>query len=151
MDKKITEFFTQRSKDIEDMAKDNILKELSLEWMLKADRYKYTYNFTWMGRPIIKYPNDMIVQQELMWQLKPDLIVETGVAHGGSIIFSASMMRMMGIEGNVIGIDIDIRKHNLDEIENGKTTSFHECRRLELLEKLFTSTLFYTLIDEIEL
>ena len=118
MDEKITEFFYQRNEDIENMARDSQLKDLSLQWMIKADRYKYTYNFTWMGRPIIKYPNDMIVQQELMWTLKPDLIIETGVAHGGSIIFSASMMKMMGIKGSVIGIDIDIREHNLKEIED---------------------------------
>jgi cephalosporin hydroxylase len=60
----------------------------------------------------------MVVQQELMWRLKPDLVIETGIAHGGSIIFSASMMEMMGIEGEVVGVDIDIRPHNRNEIEN---------------------------------
>ena len=118
MDKKISEFFSQRNKDIEDMASDSHLRDLSLQWMVESDRYKYTYNFTWMGRPVIKYPSDMIVQQELMWNLRPDLIIETGVAHGGSIIYSASMMKMMGITGSVIGIDIDIRDHNRKEIEN---------------------------------
>ena len=105
-------FFQERHADINLMAKDEELKKLSLKWMLHADKYKYTYNFTWMGRPIIKFPSDMIVQQEIMWKLKPDLIIETGIAHGGSIIFSASMIEMMGIDGEVVGVDIDIRKHN---------------------------------------
>ena len=118
MDKKVTEFFEERDRAIDDMGNDPSLRNLSIEWMIKADKYKYTYNFTWMGRPIIKYPNDIIVQQELMWKLKPDLIIETGVAHGGSIIFSASMMKMMGIKGKVVGIDIDIREHNRKEIES---------------------------------
>ena len=100
------------------MNEDKKLKDLSLEWMLHADKYKYSYNFTWMGIPIIKYPSDMIVQQELMWKLKPDLIIETGIAHGGSILFSASMMEIIGTEGEVVAVDIDIRDHNKKLIEN---------------------------------
>jgi hypothetical protein len=111
-------FFDERAADISAMGADQELRRKSLDWMLHADKYKYTYNFTWMGRPIIKYPNDMAIQQELMWKLKPDLIVETGIAHGGSIIFSASMMEMMGIDGEVVGVDIDIREHNRNAIEN---------------------------------
>ena len=88
----VTSFFEERNNDISQMAQDEKLKKLSLEWMLHADKYKYTYNFSWMGRPIIKFPSDMIVQQEIMWKLKPDLIIETGIAHGGSILFSASMI-----------------------------------------------------------
>ena len=108
----ISQFIEQRKSHISNMSKDEQLKKKSLEWMILADKHKYTYNFEWMGRPIIKFPSDMIVQQELMWELKPDLIIETGIAHGGSIIFYASMMEMMGINGEVVGIDIDIRKHN---------------------------------------
>lgn len=111
-------FLEERIRDIEKMALDVNLRDKSIEWMILADRYKYTYNFTWMGRPIIKYPNDMVVQQELMWQLKPDLVIETGIAHGGSIVFTASMMKMMGIAGEVVGVDVDIRAHNRDAIEN---------------------------------
>ncbi len=119
MDKSQIEiFFDERGKDIEDMGLDKKLKQKSIEWMIEADKYKYTYNFTWMGRPIIKYPNDMVIQQEIMWDLKPDLVIETGIAHGGSIIFSSSMMKMMDIKGEVIGIDIDIREHNKQEIIN---------------------------------
>lgn len=114
----IKQFQEERAADIARMGQDAELRQKSLDWMLHADKYKYTYNFSWMGRPIIKYPNDMVVQQELMWKLKPDLVVETGIAHGGSIIFSAAMMEMMGIDGEVVGVDIDIRPHNRREIEN---------------------------------
>jgi cephalosporin hydroxylase len=99
------------------MAGDEQLKRKSLDWMLHADRYKYTYNYTWLGRPIIKFPGDILVMQELIWRVQPDLIIETGIAHGGSIIFSASMLELLGGDRLVLGIDIDIRKHNREEIE----------------------------------
>jgi cephalosporin hydroxylase len=102
---------------------DSHLFEKSIEWMRLADEYKYTYNFTWMGIPIIKFPNDMIVQQEIMARVRPDLIIETGVAHGGSVVFSAAMQEMLGIDGKVLGIDIDIRKHNRIEIEKNRFIS----------------------------
>lgn len=78
---------------------------------------KYSYNFTWMGRPIIQFPQDMIATQEIIWHVKPDLIIETGIAHGGSLIFYASILELIGGEGEVLGIDIDIREHNKVEIE----------------------------------
>ncbi len=82
---------------------------------------KYSYNFSWLGRPIIQYPQDMIAMQEIIWEVKPDLIIETGIAHGGSLIFSASMLELVaactGVEGEVIGVDIDIRSHNRKAIE----------------------------------
>ena len=78
---------------------------------------KYSYNFTWLGRPIIQYPQDIIATQEIIWQVKPDLIIETGIAHGGSLIFHASMLELLGGDGQVLGIDIDIREHNRVEIE----------------------------------
>jgi cephalosporin hydroxylase len=95
-------------------------------------RAKYSYNFDWLGRPIIQYPQDMIAVQELIWQVKPDLIIETGIAHGGSLILSASMLAIIDIceaieEGRtmdpkvssrkVLGVDIDIRSHNRHAIE----------------------------------
>jgi cephalosporin hydroxylase len=113
----IKAFFDERNADIERMGADQEFRRKSLEWMLHADKYKYTYNYTWMGRPIIKFPNDIVIQQEIMWELKPDLVIETGIAHGGSIIYTASMMEMMGIDGEVVGIDVDIRGHNRAEIE----------------------------------
>lgn len=81
-----------------------------------SNREKYSYNFTWMGRPIIQYPQDMIAMQELIWRVKPDLIIETGIAHGGSLIYYASLLELIG-KGEVLGIDIDIRAHNRAEIE----------------------------------
>jgi len=78
---------------------------------------KYSYNFTWLGRPIIQFPQDIIAVQEIIWQVKPDLIIETGIAHGGSLIFYASMLELLGNNGQVLGIDIDIREHNRVEIE----------------------------------
>ena len=78
---------------------------------------KYSYNFSWMGRPIIQYPQDIMAMQELIWQVKPDLIIETGIAHGGSLIFYASMLELLGGDGQVVGIDLDIREHNRVEVE----------------------------------
>ena len=78
---------------------------------------KYSYNFTWLGRPIIQYPQDIIAMQEIIWQVKPDLIIETGIAHGGSLIFYASMLELLGGDGQILGIDIDIRELNRVEIE----------------------------------
>ena len=104
--------------NIDKLGKDNELSEAALKLMIEAGRYKYTYNFTWMGRPIIQYPQDMVAMQEIIWKVKPDLIIETGIAHGGSLIMYASFMEMMEINhGHIIGIDIDIRKHNRIEIE----------------------------------
>ena len=112
----IKQFELERAEAIKAMGEDQELRQKSLDWMLHADKYKYTYNYSWMGRPIIKYPNDILILQEMIWSLKPDYIVETGIAHGGSIIFSASMLELLG-HGEVIAVDIDIRKHNRDEIE----------------------------------
>ncbi len=91
-------------------------EELSRQWLVESVKEKYTYNFTWMGRPIIQYPQDIVAMQELIWSVKPDLIIETGIAHGGSLVFYASMMELLG-RGTVIGVDIDIRKHNRIAIE----------------------------------
>lgn len=112
----IKQFELERAEAIKEMGNDQELRQKSLDWMLHADKYKYTYNYSWMGRPIIKYPNDILILQEMIWNLKPDYIVETGIAHGGSIIFSASMLELLG-HGEVIAVDIDIRQHNREEIE----------------------------------
>lgn len=81
-----------------------------------SNKSQYSYNFRWMGRPIIQYPQDMIAMQEIIWEIKPDLIIETGIAHGGSLIYYASLLELIG-HGEVLGIDIDIRAHNKAEIE----------------------------------
>lgn len=112
----ILKFNEERRSAVASMGKDVDLKRLSLDWMILADKYKYTYNFSWMGRPIIKFPNDIVILQEIIMNVKPDYIVETGIAHGGSIIFSASMLELLG-HGEVIAVDIDIREHNKKAIE----------------------------------
>ena len=104
----------------------------SRSFMLQSLASQYSYNFSWQGRPIIQYPQDIVAMQDLIWSVKPDLIVETGIAHGGSLIFSASMLAQLdmheaieaGISFNpkesrrkVLGIDIDIRAHNRAAIE----------------------------------
>lgn len=99
------------------MAADSETGRLGVGFISKTAPYKYSYNFSWLGRPIIQLPQDIVAVQELIWQVKPDLIIETGIAHGGSIIFSASMLELLGGDGRVVGIDIDIRPHNRVEIE----------------------------------
>jgi cephalosporin hydroxylase len=113
----INQFKQERVADIAAMGRDEELKKKSLDWMLHADKYKYTYNYSWMGRPIIKYPSDIVATQQIVWDVKPDLIIETGIAHGGSLILSASLLELIGGTGRVLGIDIDIREHNRKEIE----------------------------------
>jgi cephalosporin hydroxylase len=103
--------------NISTQGKDQGFKNLSKEWMEKSVRNNYSYNFNWLGRPIIQYPQDMIATQEIIFNVKPDLIIETGIAHGGSLIYSASLLELMGGNGMVLGIDIDIRAHNKTAIE----------------------------------
>lgn len=92
--------------------------DLLAEQYLKVSwNQKYSYTFTWMGRPIIQIPDDVLRIQEVIYQVKPDVIIETGVAHGGSLIFYASLLKAMG-RGRVIGVDIEIRPHNRNAIEN---------------------------------
>jgi cephalosporin hydroxylase len=91
-------------------------KAISAAWLRCGWDTKYVYSFTWMGRPIIQLPEDMIRIQEVIWRLRPDVIVETGVAHGGSLVFYASLFAALG-GGHVIGVDIEIRPHNRAAIE----------------------------------
>lgn len=98
------------------------LKKAADIFMQASAQPKYSYNFTWLGRPTIQYPQDIIAMQEIIWQVKPDLIIETGIAHGGSLIFHASMLELNAICGGpedaqVLGIDIEIRPHNRKAIE----------------------------------
>jgi cephalosporin hydroxylase len=98
------------------------LKEDAKSFIESSVASQYSYNFSWLGRPIIQYPQDIIAMQQLIWSIQPDLIIETGIAHGGSLIFSASMLELNAACGGpqdaeVVAIDIDIRQHNLDAIE----------------------------------
>ncbi|MEM9737008.1 MAG: CmcI family methyltransferase [Pseudomonadota bacterium] len=85
--------------------------------LLDLDRYDYSYLWSWMGAPIIQMPADVMATQEVIWRTRPDVIIETGVARGGSVIFMAAMLQLLGGDGFVIGIDIDIRAHNRETIE----------------------------------
>lgn len=112
------QFQIECEQEIEAQGKDEVLRKLSYDWAHQAAMYKYGYHFTWLGRPIIQYPTDILAMQEIIWEVKPDVIIETGIAHGGSIVFYASMIELLKNNGIVIGVDIDIRKHNRTEIEN---------------------------------
>jgi len=110
--KKNKEFEIYVEKNIEKIKKNKKFIKSSKNWSLLASKIKYHYNFSWFGLPIIKFPNDILVMQEIIWKVKPDVIIETGIARGGSLIFFASLMKLINKTGKVIGIDIDIRKHN---------------------------------------
>ena len=118
--------------EIAALGNNDALKTLALRWFTVANEGKYSYHFKWLGRPIIQYPQDMVAMQELIWKIKPDLIIETGIAHGGSLILSASMLALLDMcdaikkdetihpkqsKRKVLGIDIDIRAHNRAAIE----------------------------------
>jgi len=109
--------FIQECKDrVNSYEQNEALKAAATAFNTESNKAQYSYNFKWMGRPIIQYPQDMIAMQELIWEIQPDLIIETGIAHGGSLIFYASLLELIG-KGEVLGIDIDIREHNRKEIE----------------------------------
>ncbi len=104
-------------------AENKAAEKIALDFMLETASTKYTYHFSWFGRPIIQFPQDIIAMQEIIYSIKPDVIIETGIAHGGSLIFSASMLELNAICGGpqdakVIGVDIDIRTHNREAIES---------------------------------
>ena len=99
-----------------DLYSPEAFEEISRQWVRVGWNEKYTYTFTWFGRPVIQLPEDMVRLQEVLYTLKPDVIIETGVAHGGSLIFYASLCKAME-RGRVIGIDIEIRPHNRKAIE----------------------------------
>ena len=105
-------FSEEVADNIRSQGADKQLVNLSKKWIVKIQPYCYAHNFTWMGRTIIQCPQDIVAMQELIWQTKPDLIIETGIARGGSLIFYASMLELLGGDGEVVGIDIDIREHN---------------------------------------
>ena len=121
------QFQTECRAEINELGSDMALAACTREWMNNANRLKYSYHFNFLGRPIIQYPQDMVAIQELIWKIKPDLIIEAGIAHGGSLVMSASMLALLdycdGVNNEtlidplkpkrkVLGIDVDIRAHN---------------------------------------
>ena len=102
-------------------ANEKLQKE-GVDFLVNSARSNYSYNFTWMGRPIIQYPQDIVAMQELIWEVQPDLIIETGIAHGGSLILYASLLELNAACGgpsgaSILGVDIDIRTHNKQAID----------------------------------
>ncbi|MDA8747176.1 cephalosporin hydroxylase family protein [Litoreibacter sp.] len=140
----MTEFKKESAERISQMMQNAPLNELALTFLQATTQPQYSYNFHWQDRPIIQYPQDIMAMQELIWSIKPDLIIETGIAHGGSLIFSASMLALLDMcdaieqgqmmdpsksSRKVLGIDIDIRSHNLTAIKDHPMAS-----RIEMIE-----------------
>lgn len=118
----MNEFAQELKQRLEENGQNEALTSSAAAFMLASTVPKYSYNFSWLGRPIIQYPQDIVAMQELIWNIQPELIIETGIAHGGSLIFSASLLEMNAICGGpqdaeVLGVDIDIRAHNRKAIE----------------------------------
>lgn len=128
----MNDFQTEVAGRIAANAGNEMLKRAAREFLRESIHPKYSYNFSWLGRPIIQYPQDIVAMQELVWRIKPDLIIETGIAHGGSLILSASLLALLDVEEAiaegrsmdpraskrlVLGVDIDIRPHNRQAIE----------------------------------
>ena len=105
----LEEFEQLKRQNVSALGTDEEALRLSSEWLKRVSRHRYTYHFSWLGVPIIQIPQDIVAMQEIIWRVRPDLIIETGIAHGGSIVFYASMMELLGGDGHVLGIDIDIR------------------------------------------
>ncbi|UUO23124.1 cephalosporin hydroxylase [Colwellia sp. M166] len=150
-------FQEEKSKRIEENKNNHQLIASSHQFMLSSIQSHYSYNFSWLGLPIIQYPQDMVAIQELIWEIKPDLIIETGIARGGSLVLSASMLAMLDYcdaiktgctfhpkesKRKVVGIDIDIRSHNRSNIDE------HPLRHL--IEMIEGSSISSTVIDRIK-
>lgn len=115
------EFATKRRQTIERLGADEPLRERATGFL--RDAADYSYNFDWLGLPIIQYPQDVVAIQELIWRISPRAIVETGIARGGSLALSASILELIGGDGIVIGVDIDIRDHNRRAIEGHRLST----------------------------
>lgn len=127
-------FENEVNKRIQEIGKNDELKTYAHAFMKASLAPKYSYNFSWFGRPIIQYPQDIIAVQEIIWKVRPDLIVETGIAHGGSLIFYAAILELNAACGGpedakVLGIDIEIRSHNRKAIEEHPM-----CKRINMIE-----------------
>lgn len=125
----VQQFALEVQENIRRLGEDADIQALSRIWIREIARHRYAYNFSWMGRPLIQFPQDMVAMQEIIWRVQPDVIIETGVAHGGSLIYYASLLELLGGDRKVIGIDIDIRAHNREEIEKHPMS-----RRIQLVQ-----------------
>ena len=153
----IEKFKTEVTENIKGLGADSSLQSISRKWVEAVSPHKWAYNFTWMGRPAIQFPNDAWAVQEIIWETRPDLIIEAGIAHGGSLIFSASMLALLDLSDaiesgkpldpsvstrKVLGIDVDIRSHNRKEIESHPMFS-----RIEMIEG---SSIESSIIDQVK-
>ena len=147
----IAQFQKEKIENIQAMTQDRDTERIGRLFLNHITDYKYCYNYTWMGRPIILYPQDIISLQELIMEIKPVLIIETGIAHGGSLIFSASMLELLdvmepvnGPSREVLGIDIEIRPHNRAAIE-----AHSMFRRITMLEGSSTDSKLMSQVKDI--
>lgn len=138
------EFDSWRESFLKKQAEDEEFQLLSKRWMQSSVNHKYSYQFDWLGVPIIQMPGDLLIFQDMVWKTKPDLIIETGVARGGSLIFWASMQKLCGVEGKVLGIDIDIRSHTTAAI-NGSIFKY----QIELIQGGSTDQLVFSKVLDI--
>lgn len=119
-----------KKKRISNLLNNKNLSSIANKFLKISSKIKYEYNFTWCDIPIIQFPQDIIAIQEIIWEKKPDLIIETGIAHGGSLIFSASMLGLLDLNSNkkikrrVIGIDVDFRSHNFKRFKKNKLSKY---------------------------
>lgn len=112
----IEEFNKDKAQRIQALGSDEEMKKLSLQWLEKASEHKYIYNFDWLGIPIIHQPADIVAIQEIIWDKKPDVVIESGIAHGGGLLLYASILKILG-KGKVIGVEIDWREHNKKRLD----------------------------------
>lgn len=129
----MNEFEKEVQESIARLGEAQDMQHLGTDFLVRTAEYRYSYNFSWMGRPIIQYPQDMVAMQEIIWRVRPDLIIETGIAHGGSLVFYASILELLSVaglsEGRILGIDIDIREHNRKALEEHPMS-----RRIDLIQ-----------------
>jgi cephalosporin hydroxylase len=125
----VDEFEERNEKMVQAMAEDSDLTRLARAWFERAAQFEYSYHFTWLGRPIIQFPQDIVAIQEIVWSVKPVLIVETGIARGGSLVFYASLLELLGGAGRVVGVDVEIRPENRRAIE-----AHPLARRIKMIE-----------------
>jgi len=129
---------------LRNQAEDTEFRLLSKAWMQSSVNHKYSYQFDWLGVPIIQMPGDLIVFQDIVYKTRPDLIIETGVARGGSLIFWASIQQLCGIEGKVLGIDIDIREHAHQAIDGSRHKN-----QIQLLQGSSTDLEIFSQVKEL--
>lgn len=155
----MNDFDNEVQKRLNNTPKETKMVDAAKNFVLESTAPKYSYNFSWLGRPIIQYPQDIVAMQEIVWKVKPDLIIETGIAHGGSLILSASMLAQLDLEEavhngisfdpanskrKVVAVDIDIREHNKKAIEEHFLSS-----RIQMIQGSSIDEEIFTKVQEI--